>query len=342
MNATQLQDFKDLLSVPSKTYKEEGMVKYITSVLDNIEGVSYYLDHKMNVYATKGKLPEGKYYPMFIAHTDTVHELQDKIVVKEEYLRKPNTFGKSYDDTEYLSLKGYLEDGTPTGIGGDDKVGIFIAIELLKTLNYCKVGLFVSEETGCIGSSQCDLSFLEDVGYAIQFDCPGDHLITEYCSGVQLYQKNGEFINKILPIFSKAMGCDIDQQSHPYTDVSQIKLKCDFSCINFSCGYYNMHTSKEFVVVQDVENAFNSALNMVNELGFELYEFLGPNDTYENDYDDDDLYTFNSTIWDNIEMEYTNDEFTIEDHRTDNFISLDYEQTVELYLFLKEQLNDKY
>jgi len=35
--------------------------------------VEYYTDDMNNVYATKGTLNEGEYYPMFIAHTDTVH-----------------------------------------------------------------------------------------------------------------------------------------------------------------------------------------------------------------------------------------------------------------------------
>ena len=93
------------------------------------------------------------------------------------------------------------------------------------------------------------------MGYAVQFDAPGNNLITEVCSGTRLYEEGGEFINKTLPLFNEMMGVNADPQSHPYTDVSQIKRKGDFSCINFSCGYYNMHTENEFVVVDDVNRA---------------------------------------------------------------------------------------
>ena len=79
-----LDKFKELLSVPSKTYQEEDMVEYLCNELDTIPGVSYYRDDMMNVYATKGELSEGESYPMFIAHTDTVHMKIDKIVVNKE------------------------------------------------------------------------------------------------------------------------------------------------------------------------------------------------------------------------------------------------------------------
>jgi len=151
-----IEKFKELLSVPTKTYQEEDMVEFICNELDEMEGVTFYRDEMMNIYATKGVLEEGEYYPMFIAHTDTVHSKIDKIIVKEEKLSRPNTFGKTFDDTLVDVLKAYDENGNPTGIGGDDKCGIFICLELLKQLDKVKIGLFVSEETGCHGSSKCD------------------------------------------------------------------------------------------------------------------------------------------------------------------------------------------
>ena len=145
MNKEQLTRLKEVLSVPTKTYQEQGMVDYVCNVLDGIEGVSYYTDEMNNIYATKGTLLEGNHYPMFVAHTDTVHELVDEIVVEEEMLGRPETFGRTFTEELYLSLKGYTPHGNPTGIGGDDKCGVFLALELLRTLSVVKVGLFVSE-----------------------------------------------------------------------------------------------------------------------------------------------------------------------------------------------------
>jgi len=67
-----LQKFKELLSVPSKTYQEEDMVEYLCDELEGIEGVSFYRDEMMNVYATKGTLEEGEFYPMFISTLNSI------------------------------------------------------------------------------------------------------------------------------------------------------------------------------------------------------------------------------------------------------------------------------
>jgi putative aminopeptidase FrvX len=352
MDNTQLNRLKEVLSVPTKTYKEDGMVEFICKTLDKIDDVSYYTDEMNNVYATKGILPEGQYYPMFIAHTDTVHELVEKIVVEEEMLEKPPTFGRTFTEELYLSLKGYTPQGNPTGIGGDDKCGVFLALELLRSLEFVKVGLFVSEETGCHGSRECDVDFLKDVGYAIQFDAPGNHLITEVCSGVRLYEQRGEFINRILPVFEDTMGNKPLHQSHPYTDVSQVKLKGNFSCINFSCGYYNMHTANEFVVVDDVENSFNMATNLVKELGYNKFEYVyeqpsynyfGQRNLFKNDKDVEEEFSYD---WDESENNFFHIEeesVEIENKQTGDVVKLDLDDMYVLYRIIHEHLvaNDR-
>jgi hypothetical protein len=155
-----------------------------------------------------------------------------------------------------------------------DKCGIFICLELLKQLDKVKIGLFVSEETGCHGSSKCDENFLKDVGYITQYDAPGNHLISEICSGVRLFDREGEFFTKTLKVIEESFGNEMLVQSHPYTDVSQLKKKADVSCINMSCGYYNMHSNQEFVSIEDVRRAIEAGKNMVKELGYKKYEYV--------------------------------------------------------------------
>ena len=99
-----LNKFKELLSVPSKTYQEDKMVKYLMDELSQMEGIEVVCDDHKNIYVTKGTLDEGEYYPMFISHTDTVHNLVDEIIVKEEYLLRPYTFGKEFGDKQLISF----------------------------------------------------------------------------------------------------------------------------------------------------------------------------------------------------------------------------------------------
>jgi len=309
-----IEQFKELLSVPSKTYYEHMMVDYLMGVIKEIPNVTVYKDSEGNIYASKG---DAEYKPMFVAHTDTVHAIEPELIIEEFYTPKPYTFGRSFDDTVYKALRAVTPSGLPTGIGGDDKCGIFICLELLKQLDNVKVGLFTAEEVGCIGSSQCDLNFLTDVGYIVQFDAPSTHLITEYCSGVQLFERDSDFFNKAIPVIENAMGTKMELQSHPYTDVSVLKKKTDVSCINISCGYYNMHSKSEFVVISDVEKSIQAGLSLAKELGNEKYtfEYKPTTYTYQRDlfndkapWDEDHAL---DTILNDMVSDYYEDESTL-------------------------------
>ena len=335
-----LNKFKELLSVPTKTYKESKMVDYILSTLEGMEGVTFNRDQHNNIYAVKGTLGEGEFYPMFISHTDTVHELVDLIDVKEEYLLRPYTFGKDFGSEQVLCLKAYDKDGRPTGIGGDDKCGIYICLELLRQLDKVKVAFFVSEETGCHGSKLVDKEFLKDVGYCTQYDAPGDHLISYSCMGTVLFDKDGEFFNLSLRAITDGFKNEMMVQSHPYTDIMMIKQLSDLSCINMSCGYYNMHTANEFVCIDDVERAIVAGKNMVKELGLKKYEFKAepkPTTTTTTLFDDespfyDDIHQLTS-----IDVIEEKDGFIIADIYDENQFYIDDEDGYKLYEILKER-----
>jgi putative aminopeptidase FrvX len=253
---------KEVLSVPTVTYQEERMVAYIANWLveNNIE---YYIDINNNIYATKKEqeVPEDFYYPCVIAHTDTVHNI-DTINVREENLRNAQEQLK-------LSLKAYNNEGLPTGIGGDDKCGVFACLTLLKELPYLKAAFFVSEETGCHGSRKADPEFFSNVGYGIQFDAPENWMITEQCYGNILFDRNSDFFEKCDKVLTEGMNNeDMRYMIHPYTDVYALRNLFDFSCINFSIGYYNYHTPHEYVVVEDVFNGIDMGRKMIESLGY--------------------------------------------------------------------------
>ena len=53
-----------------------------------------------------------------------------------------------------------------------------------------------------------------------------------------------------------------------------LKKKFKFACLNFAAGYYNYHTSAEYVVVSDVENTLKLAKKVVGILGDNFYKFV--------------------------------------------------------------------
>jgi putative aminopeptidase FrvX len=240
----------------------EFLVNWLTE--NNIE---HYVDDKMNIYATKKEttdLPEDFYFPCVISHTDTVHHI-DTINVKEMMLK--NAQGELKP-----SLKAFNDNERPTGIGGDDKCGVFACLTLLKELPYLKAAFFVSEETGCHGSKAADSKFFENVGYGIQFDAPENWMITEKCFGQMLFDRDTEFFEKIDKVLTEGMiNEEMQYMVHPYTDVYALRSKFDFSCINFSIGYYDYHTPEEYVVIEDVFNGIEMGRKMIEELGYKLH-----------------------------------------------------------------------
>lgn len=269
---------KQVLSIPTVTYREDLMVDFISKWLKEND-IEHYIDTHRNIYATKSitkDLPEDFYYPCVVSHTDTVHKL-DTINIFEDYL--PNA-----QDVLKPSLFAKNDHGQPTGIGGDDKCGVFACLTLLKELPYLKAAFFVSEETGCNGSRQADPNFFENVGYAIQFDAPENWMITETCYSQQLFDKDSEFFKVCDSVLSENMNKnDMRYMTHPYTDVWALRGKFDFSCINFSIGYYNYHTKNEYVVIEDVYNGIKMGREMIQKLGY-TYHFKKPNTQKSQNY----------------------------------------------------------
>jgi di/tripeptidase len=241
------------------------MIEFIVEWLHK-KNIEYYVDQFGNVYATKkiDEVEENFYFPCVISHTDTVHTI-DSINIREEYL--PNA-----QKEIKLSLKAYNDSGNPTGIGGDDKAGVFACLTLLDEQPYLKAAFFVSEETGCHGSRKADPEFFKNVGYGIQFDAPENWMITERCFGQVLFDRESEFFSKIDKVLTEGMHPEFRQyMTHPYTDVYALRTQFNFSCINFSIGYYDYHTRNEYVVIEDVYNGIEMGKKMIESLGYTLH-----------------------------------------------------------------------
>lgn len=111
-----------------------------------------------------------------------------------------------------------------------------------------KVAFFVSEEIGCIGSRNADLSFFEDTRFVIEPDRRGyEDLIT-----------NISYTSLCSDEFLKDIGFEefgYKEELGMMTDVLELKENgLGVSCINLSCGYYEPHTDEEFTVKKDLLN----------------------------------------------------------------------------------------
>jgi putative aminopeptidase FrvX len=249
---------KEILSIPSYSGNELKLVNFICEFLKKNK-ISYEVDEMFNIYCTKG---EAEHYPCVVAHTDTVNN-NNYIDVRTELKKNCRRVLKE-------AYKGYDAKGKPTGIGGDDKAGVFACLTLLLELPVLKSAFFVSEEIGCLGSKEANPEFFKNVGYAIQFDAPYDYMVTEVSSGVPLFDRKSKFFNKVNNVLIEYVIPEYG--SHPFTDVYALKKLFDFSCINISIGYYDYHTPNEYVILEDVENGIKIGRDLIASLGYEKYK----------------------------------------------------------------------
>ena len=96
-------------------------------------------------------------------------------------------------------------------------------------------------------------------------------MVTEYCWGQQLFDRESEFFKTCDGILTEGVGESLEYLVHPYTDVFSLRGKFDFSCINISIGYYDYHSRDEYVVIEDVSNGIEMGKKMIETLGCQLH-----------------------------------------------------------------------
>ena len=255
-----LDFLKEVLSLPSIS-GDESMVRDYIIQFANDNGIDSYTDKKGNVYLTKGILEnDTENYPCVVSHMDTVHrshrnliESKSKLIIKEDNLG--------------VLTAHHPETDKQTGIGGDDKCGVYVCLEMFNKFDKLKGAFFVEEEIGMLGSRESDDSFFTNVGYAIQFDAPSSNWITEVCSGVKLFDEDFKLEIKEVLNESGYTKFSID----PFTDVNQLAKKYDFNCLNLGCGYYRQHSDSEYVVISEVNDSVMAGIKLITKLGNKKY-----------------------------------------------------------------------
>ncbi len=229
-----------LYNIASPSGREKQMAQFIRKELKRMD-VTCRMDRWGNLYAVKGN---ARTYPCVVAHMDEVHR------------NKTGRYGAFLVADEMIIGYDY-KNRRMTGIGADDKNGIWMCLKCLKEFEVMKCAFFVQEETGCIGSGQADMDFFSDCRFVIQCDRKGNSDIITCINGRELC--SDEFINKINPEkygYLPTRGAS--------TDVHTLKVRgLDVSCINLSCGYYKPHTDNEYTIVEDLYKCFRFVCHII-------------------------------------------------------------------------------
>ena len=238
-----------ILQIESESYDQMEMQDFLIGHADQ-EGFDAEQDEAGNLYLTKGK---AETYPCVVAHMDTVHSIHGDGIVAVE-------------------VNGLVTGINPktmeqTGIGGDDKCGIYAALFCLHNLDACKAVFFVDEEVGCIGSSDCVLEFFEDCRFVLQADRRGNG---DWVSDISGALGSPEFQEAVAPIIGRY---GFKPCQGMMSDVMALRdSKVGISVANMSAGYYNPHQAGEFINLKDLDNVSDMMVALCREL-VECYPF---------------------------------------------------------------------
>jgi hypothetical protein len=248
-----------LINIYKKTEKE--LKAYVTEELAK--------QYKSIVVGDGFVFAKGDFPVLLVAHLDTVHKETPKSFV--------------------YSLNGDVIS-SPQGIGGDDRNGVFSALEVSKRYN-CSVLFCEQEEMGGVGAEkfiETELAKGLEFNYIIEFDRKGSKDAVFYdCD-------NPEFTEFITKNFYK-------EEWGTFSDISILAPYLGCAAVNLSCGYYKPHTKDEYVVVSEMVNSINAACDILarttDEDKFEYIEttcrgWYGRSGHYGGWYDDgyDDFY----------------------------------------------------
>ena len=158
----------------------------------------------------------GEIPVLLVAHLDTVHPEPPEIICYSK-------------DGRYMM--------SPQGIGGDDRAGVYMILQILRQVN-CHVLFCEDEECGGRGASAFTKSgILPDVNYIVELDRKGENDAVYYgCDNQDFREYVAEFG------FREAFGS--------FSDISILAPFLKTAAVNLSTGYYNAHRNHEMIDTQ--------------------------------------------------------------------------------------------
>lgn len=266
MTQSEYKLLLEVLSIETFSKEEDAMIGFLLAFFEK-HGIRARGDEIGNVYAEKGVIGAYQKYPLVVAHTDTVHRIHGKKIIPKKLLL-PNFAGELKP-----ALKGFDEDENPVGLGADDKCGVALCLMMMLRQPIVKGFFPVQEEIGARGAEKLDQSFLQNVGYAIEFDSPANtSSIT--LGEVLMYNPDdesglGKIWTTILLEFSEKRETEFTLEQHSYTDI--VKLRPYFTCCNVPVGYYLYHTTSEYLLEEEAFMALDLGEELIKRAGYRYY-----------------------------------------------------------------------
>lgn len=196
------------------------------------------------IYA-KGTIPV-----LLVAHLDTVHHERVKTIC--------------YSSSNILM--------SPEGIGGDDRAGVYMVLQILKEQR-CHVLFCEDEEVGCLGA----IAFTEGgvkpaVNYIVELDRRGSN--------------DAVFYDCANPDFTKFVcSFGFEEDFGTFSDIAVIAPHLGVAAVNISAGYYSEHTMHEHINLVQTRRNIEKVSKMI-ATPTEKFEYIESRMLYMRGYED--------------------------------------------------------
>ena len=318
INETDFPEFVNLCKLSQKKLKQ-----YLCGKMKKIYDKDCYIGDGY-IYC-KGNIPV-----LLTAHMDTVHKELIKTFYEDV---KTDTKGKV---THTIS--------SPEGIGGDDRCGIYMILEILKA-GYLPYILFCEdEEIGGVGSDKfCYTDYvdeLKDLKFLIELDRANSNDLVFYNDGNKDWKK---WLIKETG-WKEAYGS--------FSDICNLSPECFVSSVNLSCGYYNAHTLGEYVVVEEMLNTIEVVKHLLDAsesieqfvyieekryYGYSAYSksnYYGSYtwSKYDDWYDEDNYYNYNNYKKAPVAKKYKMEVLFLNEHNREEYGMVEGEDKAECWM----------
>lgn len=248
-----IETLKKMYKIHSPSHNEDDMQLFIMDKLDEL-GVTYQQDKMGNIF----NFIEGT--PLLSAHMDQVQTKRCHHVITV----------KSKQST---ALYGCDNDGKLTGLGADDKNGLWIILNALSNPSLPPFSFLFSVEEEVGGNIDNLLKdnkeLVESMPFALILDRRnGTDIIGTYNSYCE-----SDFEND-LEALSDELGFKFTTAMGIFSDADAI---CEYiPCVNLSVGYYAAHSTNEYTMVEELETTLKFTEKIIKELRNETYQTPTP------------------------------------------------------------------
>lgn len=199
-----------------------------------LTGIGYLPISKKGFLYAEGDVPV-----LLVAHLDTVH--------------KQPVAHICYSEDRQVMM-------SPEGIGGDDRCGVYMILEIIKQAR-CHVLFTEDEEIGCIGARDFAKSKLRpSVNYIVEVDRRGSN-------DAVFYQCDNPEFNEFVCCFG------FEEARGSFSDISVIAPGFGVAAVNISAGYYNEHSRHEYISLGVLERNIGLITEMV-QTPTEQYSYM--------------------------------------------------------------------